>query len=505
MQQSKTLRRATYVMGIFLAFLMGASFLFPLIQQNQTIPLPTSTPIPSPTFPPPITDFSLINFNQRYLHSTGLYTVAVPEPPEWDQVSSDYVDGNRARVTMQSQFEVVEVSVETANVALTLNDLRNRFTTEVLRATWIGTDAARAYDNFQLMGPPLERDGRLYYDFQLGFRRQTYLARQASWTDGVFIYTVRVVTPENERELINFLLEGIIPTIQLNEAIAGTAPANWLMYFDSVDKHLLRYPNSWVLEDSAPGLPASIISTSATPGGVNYALRVESQAGITAGDGAAAGAWVQAARPNATIASTQPITRGEVSGFGVTYSFNDLDGNPQSGYAVLLNGGDGKLHTANLTISVGGVDLSMINPDDPASPYAEAARVMQTFTLAPTLDAVAVFDPGAGEPTPVPPTRIPFTPTPEVTAEATQDCVITPEATAPAEATGEATAAAEATAEATAQAEMTAAPEVTPTIDPCAVIVESTPEATAEATIEATVETTPEATTEATAEATANP
>lgn len=491
------MRRATYVMGIFLAFLMGASLLFPLIQQNQTIPVPTATPIPSPTFPPPITDFTAISFDQRYLHSTGLYTVAIPQPPNWEQISSDYVDGNRARTTMQSQFEVVEVSVETANVALTLNDLRNRFTTEVLRATWIGTDAARAYDSFELMGPPLERDGRLYYDFQLGFRRQTYLARQASWTDGVFIYTVRVVVPENNRELIGFLLENIVPTVQLNESVAGTAPPDWLMYFDSLDKHFVRYPNTWVLEDSAPGLPASLVSSAGAGGAVSYALRVEAQTGVTIADAAAAGAWVQGVRPSAAIVSTQPVTRGELSGFAVAYSFSDIDGNPQSGYAVLLNGTDGKLRAANLTMTIGGVDLNTVSPDDPVSPYATAARVMQTFALLPSLDAVTSFV--SNQPTPVPPTRIPTsTPefTPEVTAEATVDCAATPEAT------GEMTPAADASGEATMSAEATTAAEMTPTVDPCAVIappaVDMTVEATADATVDATAEMTLEMTVEAT-------
>jgi hypothetical protein len=76
-----------------------------------------------------------------------------------------------------------------------------------------------------------------------------------------------------------------------------------------------------------------------------------------------------------------------VSGFAVSYQFSDLDGNPLSGLAVLLNGAD-KLHVADLRFPGSGIDLNNLG-DTPDTLYSSYAQVMDTFQLVPQLNVTA--------------------------------------------------------------------------------------------------------------------
>jgi hypothetical protein len=286
------------------------------------------------------------------------------------------------------------------------------------------------------------------------------------------VYSVRVVTPENAIDFLKFMVDALTPTIKGNKALFAGTPTDWKAYFDQTTNYILRYPSDWVLADSAPGLPASIQ-------GSNVLLRVETQVGKTIADEANARAWLDADRPGAKILTVKPAAHGDLKGFSVTYTYQTVDGDMQSGAALLMNGADKSLHVANLRLFKPDVDL---NSDAAKETYGDLVKVLNSFQTLP---------PGLKLPPPPTPTPLP-TLAPSPTAAPTE---ATPEATAKAEVTAEATAtvvpptavpttAVPTTAVPTTRVPTTAAPTST-SVPPTATATPTNP-ATAEATAEAT-------------------
>ncbi|HEX2908978.1 MAG TPA: hypothetical protein VHO69_19050, partial [Phototrophicaceae bacterium] len=243
------------------------------------------------------------------------------------------------------------------------------------------------------------------------------------------------------------------------------------------------------LTDSAVGRVASFSGDNAT-------LRLEAQPNAAAADEAAATKWVETARPGAEVVSLQTTTRLDLSGFAVAYTFADVDGNAQSGFAVLLNGVDGTLYSANLRFNAANVDL---NTEEGRTAQPTLAQVMDTFTVLADLNVLLPT------PTPSPTPLASATPTTEVTAEATVEPTVAPTATATMKPTLKPTT--EPTALPTLKptnvpptAKPTTEPTALPTVKPTNVPPTASPTAkpTKAATAKPTVETTVEATTEAT-------
>jgi hypothetical protein len=378
--QQQTAKRLTAIFGVTMAVIMGLSVILPSLGQNvaqnpQTIQ-PTEAPIP--TFPAPI-DNNLISFDQLYLHPTGLFTVA--QPSGWANAApSNNIDNARVTFTNPQALSVIQVDVQKpsttdadgdgANDTLTLDDVDAFYNTTYLEGSWRTTPTSTTgWTDWKEAGQRKRENDKLTMDFELSLNRQTYVARQTAWTDGDLIYSVRVVTPENATNQLLYLLDSVAATLTPSKENA-TTPFDWNAHVDSVDKYLIRFPPSWTLADSAPGLPASITN------GRDVVLRVETEGG-TAADEAAARAWVEAERPGATILSVQPVTRGANTGFAVAYSFKNVDGDSQSGVALLLNGTD-KLYVANLRFP--GADVDLNNADTQAA-YPDYVSALDSFKL----------------------------------------------------------------------------------------------------------------------------
>jgi hypothetical protein len=216
-------------------------------------------------------------------------------------------------------------------------------------------------------------------DFALTAQGQQYVSRQLAWTDGEWLYSVRVVTPDNATDALRHVLNGVAGSLTPIKAFAST-PFGWSAYHDPLSNHIVRFPSAWTVADSAAGRPASI------SGPNSVALRVEAQAGASVADAAAARAWVEAARPGASVLNVVPVSREGGDGFAVAYRFTNADGEAQSALAVLLNGTDGALHSANLRFLGDGVDLTT---EEGRAAQPELAQVMDTFLVLPPLAATA--------------------------------------------------------------------------------------------------------------------
>jgi hypothetical protein len=205
------------------------------------------------------------------------------------------------------------------------------------------------------------QDDKLIIDFNVMLTGRTYVARQMAWTDGTWIYVVRVLVPENATDLLRYLLDNFVKTLQPQTEFKDT-PLDWDAYYDPENSHIIRYPSDWLVTDTAKGRPTSI---STSGGGIN--LRVEARAATSVADEAAARAFVEKERSGISVASAVPVTRGLGQGFSVAYSYTTADGSKESGLEVLLNGPDGKLHIANLLFPTGGIDLNQVVLNIPAA------------------------------------------------------------------------------------------------------------------------------------------
>ncbi|MBE0689385.1 MAG: hypothetical protein IH587_04605, partial [Anaerolineae bacterium] len=374
---SNSSRRISLILGGFMAFVLIAGSILPLFRNNaQTTTQATDpTAIPSPTFPPPVTDFSGISFDQLYLHPSGLYTIA--QPTGWTIVNP-VTQSDVAQLGMNNgeNLSVIDAYIQKpATLVTDAQAISDTLTRDVLAQTWT------RYNRWEETNRRIE-DDRLLIDFSIVFNRQDYVARQVSWTDGEYIYSVRVVAPSNGIDLLLFLLDNLPATLN---PVAGmdVAPFNWQAYYDPFANHIVRYPQAWMPQDVAAGRTASIIGTQ------GETMRVDSSDLTGPLDESAATDYVTSAVPNATILGTEPVTRDSANGFSVAYSTTNADGEPFSGLAMLLTTGDSKLHTVNLRFPGSQINLN----DLPAA--SDAVAVEPTPSAEATPDVAAVSDPTA--------------------------------------------------------------------------------------------------------------
>ncbi len=402
---NKSAKRATIILGVIMIIAIGSSAILPLFTRNNTASTtPEATTLPTSTLPPVVTDLNSIQFDQDFLHSSGLFSVA--QPTGWS-IGQQTGDASGAEVTMNNGelISVIQSSVQISPTLITtMDELEAIYSAEALNASWSNyrRDTATGL-NFRETARVRE-DDYLRLDFELkNQRQQTLVARQLAWYDQDWVYSVRVVMPENQVELLKYVTQNMKASFKANRIFAGS-PADWKAYFDPTNSFVIRYPSAWTLTDSAPGRPASM-------DGAKSSLRVETQAVSAPLDDAAARAWVESSRPDVTVTSVQPATRGDASGFAVAYTYVDADGAHSSGLALLLNGGDNTVHIANLRMFSPDVDL---NQDTAQVAYPDENNVLKSF------------QPLAGLNVPLPTPTPTFTPAPTHTATATSEASATP-------------------------------------------------------------------------------
>lgn len=401
-------KRLTVILGAIMIIAMGSSVILPILNPGgnlNTQPTVAPTDIPTPTVPAPPTDLSVITFNNDIVHPTGMFSLA--QPTGWQPMAAVTTSTGGSptapeiNLNNSDRLSVIQAVLQPAGDMTTLEQVDAYYTPEVLQSSW------QAYNTWRELTRRQE-DNKLIMDFELKNRRdQTFIARQESWVEDGWLYRLRVITPENAPEMLKYLIENLEASFKVNPALAGV-PLDWKGYFESGSNMAIRFPADWTLTDSALGRVASFSGSGAS-------LRLEAQPDASAADETAARQWVTAVRPGAEVTSVQPVTRGSLQGFSVAYTFTDADGNPQSGFAVLLNGTNGTLYSANLRFDRASVDLNTPEGRDTAG---DLATVMDTFTVLTDVEILL--------PTPTPSPTPLASPTPAATAETTGEA--TPEA-----------------------------------------------------------------------------
>lgn len=374
---NKTTKTFTYIIGIVMSIAMVGSLILPMISQ-QTVQgdfsslTPAPTPFPDPTLPPP-PDISAIDFDRRYLHRSGLFSIGAPTG--WEPASSsNSADELRAGLSNSELQSVAEVRINKnfAGVtdALGLSDFLDK---SWLSHSWSG------YTSWDETGRRVTEDGIVRIDFNLRRGRAYLIARQESWLENGDIYSVRVAMAENAPQELKFLLVGLAKSIELLPFYAG-ASFDWDAYFDNLDKHIVRFPRGWEVRDAAAGLPATIA-------GDGVILAVGTYDVALANDGEA-GSWIENWRSGVNARTVEAVDVDGAAGYKVSYRLSTLDGATESGLAIMLHGADNRLHVANLRFQDLDQDLLEIDPEE-----QPLIAVVDSFRLLPDLEVA--LQPGA--------------------------------------------------------------------------------------------------------------
>jgi len=363
MRDLRMQRRVTLFFGIFLSIAMVASLILPLLQSA----VPTTNhgadlqPTAAPTLPAPIADLEGLQFENSFLHQSGLYTGVVPSG--WELINEATTE-NEAQATFRNsdQISVIEMRVIEPLVEISdANSLNDIFTTNWLNDTW------REYTSWTESNRSIE-DDRLVMNFSLNRGTQEFIARQVAYTDGEWVYTARVITPPNASEMLQFILNKQIDGISPNKQFLGQ-PFGWVSYSDDSNGQFVRFPQSWAIVDSAPGAPATIEGDSAV-------LRVETTADAIASEDDAI-AWVEGWRDGVTSLTATTVEQNGLDGWRVSYELEVFDSTPESGVVVLLTDDSDVTHIANVRVNDSNVDLN----SDALAEFPDVESILNSFSV----------------------------------------------------------------------------------------------------------------------------
>lgn len=357
---SERRRRNYLVFSLVMVGVLTLSALAPLFTRNlqfeePQIPPTATTP---PVLPTPISDLSTIRFDTAAVSVSGLYSVAVPTG--WE-VGTNIVQLNEAQLTQRNgaASSVIEARIIQPETPLTsVDELPTFFNDAWLRSSW------RDYTSWNKTGETVV-DDRYVADFLLTRLGSQFIARQEAWTDGRWLYVVRVVTLPNASDMLRHLLNGVRASLRVNPHQVDV-PFDWQGHFDPTHEYLIRFPSSWRVTDAANGQPTSLAGEGAT-------IRIDTVAANVA-SAEDAQQWVEATY-GATVTSVEPVERGDAAGFAVAYQLPTLDGDTTSGYAVLLNNGQ-NLSVADLRFNQPNVDLNAT-----VEGFETWQQIMNSFSL----------------------------------------------------------------------------------------------------------------------------
>lgn len=367
---NKTTKTFTYIIGIVMTVAMVGSLILPMISSqvgvgDSYLETPQPTPFPEPTMPPP-PDTAAIDFDSRYLHRSGLFTIGAPTG--WSPASdSSSADELRAGLNNSEVQSVVELRVNKNHAGLSDAESLSDF----LDATWLGHTWS-GYTGWDETSRKILGDEVLQIDFNVRRGRSHLIARQESWIEDGDIYSARVVTAENASRELKYLLRGLANSVERVGDYAS-APYDWDAYFDNSDKHMVRFPSNWEVTDSADGLPATIEGDSL--------VLVVGTADVTLASEDAAMDWTESWRSGVKARSARAVEVAGATGYQVSYRLKTLDGALASGSMMMLRGTDDQVHIANIRMPHLDEDLLTVDPAE----YPWLA-VLESFRLLPDLE-----------------------------------------------------------------------------------------------------------------------
>lgn len=314
-----------------------------------------------------------------YFHSSGL--MSLPHIVGWDPAAQGSDQGPEQRVEPvgtpgapgSSQSTLVGVTfINSAALSVVhafseKDPSRKATTLQQLDQYYDKANLDQAWSNFKGGWTELNRrtEGDLFIiNFELRLDQNTYLGRQISRFNQDWLMVLRLVTPNNNPALLDQLQNAILPKYRIWPQTLS-APLSWSAITDYAAGYLIKYPPDWRKVDGSIGRPFTV---SGTLGSDTITLVTRSEPGKSVKSEDDARNWIKASLPNATVQTVKAETRGDTTGFSVSYTIPDADGNQQSAVVTLLNGAQGSLSIASLQSSARGQNLldennKAISPD----------------------------------------------------------------------------------------------------------------------------------------------
>lgn len=339
-----------------------------------------------------------------YLHPTGLYQVFRPNPnTNWGiDTQAAKVAGTRAITIYRGNCSVIYAYVDYGINFETLEDVNeNVFTSTYDAAEWAlyeYTETNRSVGNtFIIVDYDLVR--RETEDTQNDTCPDNYKGRQISWLDDGLLYAVRLVVRENDRAALDGLQDIILPTFATYPNIAELVVDTTVR---EQTGHIHPDPNSpieqrWTSENSFIILPtdwrtdSNEVAFQAYDGfGTmdGYRVTVRSYADTPLETLEDIQTWLSSLRLGVEFGSNQLIDNQRFgTGYLVSYTFENADGDVFSAVASIINDKDGTLHVAELTANQGDLDL-LAEPENDV--ISTAQNIIRSFTITPLEDYIYV-------------------------------------------------------------------------------------------------------------------
>jgi hypothetical protein len=394
--QKRAQRRAT-VIGVVIGGIIIFTFVISLIapdlgtRTSDNVDFPTLTPfgtLPPPTrviVPTPEPDPQLQGA-LPYIHSTGLFQTFRPAGDDWITSEGQGTD-NTASAVVQSP----------ARLAVIHNYIRpgvqydtpESLSTDFLNETHF-VDAWTEYDSWQETHRAIT-DARVVVDFDLRSNDIAYLGRSIAWVDEGWLYVVRMVTPANNRALLDLLQASVVPSFKIFPPMQ-TLPPLWPAHVDQELGYVLKHPEIWQIEAGGVGRPVTFAVPTA---GDTVTVRVRTIPDRPIESEEQAQAWLTEAEPTAEVLAVEPIAHDDMgTGYQIAYSYRDTAGDPHSGLVVLLNSTAGTLYVANLQSERAGtnwLDAESLSQEDSENVQA----LISGFIVLPAEDVQPAVEPAA--------------------------------------------------------------------------------------------------------------
>ncbi len=427
-QRNTLLKRIGALVLIF--FFVFAGLLTQTPQNSGNVaPSPTINLTPAsvvfPTVPPGGT--SVVS-DYTYFHTSGL--MSLPHLVGWDPAAQAAGQSSEQRIEAPStpategasQLSLVGVTFINSAALSVVHAFaehdpgRKAQNLQQLDGYYDKNNLDQAWQNFTGGWKELNRgiNGDLFViNFELYLSGNTYLGRQITRFDNDWMLVLRLVTPNNNPQLLDQLQSAVMPKYRVWVQGLNT-PVSWSAVADYVSGYIIRYPPDWRVTDGSVGRPYTITGTLGDDS-ITLVTRSEPNKSVKTEDDVRA--WLKANFPNSTPQSVKAENHNGPQGLSISYSVPDPDGNQRSAVATLLNGTNGALYSANLQSSARGQNFL-----DEASAPPDITRTRGSFILVPGDALVPTLVPTI-TPTPIGVPLSPPPPTQATTQPATQPTI----------------------------------------------------------------------------------
>lgn len=334
------------------------------IKSSELVPTPTS--LVAPTLEPGIPQITILD---PYIHGTGLFQFFQPGDDwylERDDYNPDYQRASTIYIS-PSRLSVIHAFVEIDVTYDSLQEVSDLLFTDLYFDVEWGQFKSWRFTNRQVT------DDLITIEFALEDGRNEllkYISRQISWLEGDWLYTIRIVVPDNNQILLDQLFELASPTMIGYQNIGSLPLRGWRQFSDQSHRMMIKLPDDSRRISGSSGQPMTYVTSAIGDGRITI-QRIANQPIISLD---AAQTFLDTLYDHVTIIESQLTEQAFATGYQVIYVYKTISGDLMKVLAVLLNDTEDNLYFAELNI-----------PEEDSKSLSEQAiigrQIIQSFTV----------------------------------------------------------------------------------------------------------------------------